>query len=626
MLWWRRRAKGQRFAVLVVLFVLISTSVIAVGPSWTMSVAGEPVAVAAATAEVGSRGVDLEFGDVHVSGPPGVAPVGTILTARLSHERPSGKAAELTLAGNGITLDLGGRQPAKPLTVTMPAPRPPDSAEAAVMVTRRSGSANAELLPASYSPEDGRITAEVSHLSPFWPAFIRFDALADFVRDFLGQTTGLTGKRPQCAGKSASIQDGGTITLGGDFSPKANPVVWPCLRIEGDKTVVTLTANGPLPWRVRAAPNAVLAPPGTVDAHNAVILSAYQTLVTHRPYAEGLLIPGVPMTYRLPTAELPGVVQGVADSGTYLGMALLFAFDLAMSVFGVDTKSIGQSVEALTCLGNAVEAADLSTSSAGSELADFARAVLNCAGIVAKAANGTLPGPAKVVLTILGSGIALVAAGIQGAVATVTNTDKFRIPLEVKYPGGDRAPATKVITVVPVNRSGNPAPGYSVVDEDTPVDCSYGDVSDPSPASVGRNIVMCSPSAAAADICWTQADRVTVLCGWDPRDKTLHRFRATAPINDVGQAPSPAPWQLELENGADCRLRDGGSWSGRSDNLVGAYYCRDRQEVVLASADELINKQSPKWTVMYGVLDDRATGSPPPQTIGVKTAYYAGSP
>jgi hypothetical protein len=110
-----------------------------------------------------------------------------------------------------------------------------------------------------------------------------------------------------------------------------------------------------------------------------------------------------------------------------------------------------------------------------------------------------------------------------------------------------------------------------------------------------------------------------VLCGWDPRDKALHRFRAGAPIGDV-------PWTLELENGADCRLRDGGSWSGRSDDLVGAYYCRDRKEVVLASADELIDKRSRMWTVRYGVLDDRTTGSPPPQTVRVRVAYYAGSP
>jgi hypothetical protein len=439
MLWWDRRTKGQLVAVLVMLIVLVAAAAIAVWRTRASLVADTPVPFESVTVEVGPNGVALDLGDVHITGPADVAPTGTTLTATLVHQAPTGTTAKLTTSADGISLDLDGHQPDKPLTLTMPAPRPPDSAAAAVLVTHRSDTAKTQLIAATYSPANGTITADVSHLSSFWPSFIRFDAVGDLVRDFLGQTTGLTGKRPKCVGTPATTTSGDTISLGGDFSVKANPVVWPCVHIEGDTAVVTLNANTPLPWRVRAAPNATLDPPGTVDVRKAMILSGYRTLVTHRPYAEGLLIPGVPMTYRLPAADLPGGVQGLADVGTYLGMALLFAFDVAISAFGVDTTSIGDSVETLSCLGDAVDAADLSTSSAGSELADFARAVLNCASTLVKAAGGALPGPAKVILTILGSGIALVTAGIQGATATLTNTDRFSIPIKVKYvAGGER--------------------------------------------------------------------------------------------------------------------------------------------------------------------------------------------
>jgi pimeloyl-ACP methyl ester carboxylesterase len=190
-----------------------------------------------------------------------------------------------------------------------------------------------------------------------------------------------------------------------------------------------------------------------------------------------------------------------------------------------------------------------------------------------------------------------------------------------------RSLTTKIINVVPVDKSGNPAPGYTVVDDGGPVDCGSPS-SDPSPASVGPNIVYCSPTAAEADICWPKPNQITILCGWYPWDKTLHQNTATAPITPVPAAHDPDPWALQLNDGAKCRLRNGGSWSGRSDNLVGAYSCDRGNEVVLVAQQNgtVIDKTSPEWTVQVGVLDDKQTGSPPPTTVHVLTAYFASSP
>jgi pimeloyl-ACP methyl ester carboxylesterase len=183
---------------------------------------------------------------------------------------------------------------------------------------------------------------------------------------------------------------------------------------------------------------------------------------------------------------------------------------------------------------------------------------------------------------------------------------------------------TKVVTVVPVDRNGNPAPGFTVVNDGGPVDC--GSPSYPSPAAVTPGIVSCFPTAAAADICWPQSDHLTVLCGGYPWDGQLHRNTATSAITPVAAATDPQPWALELADGSRCRLRNGGAWSGRSDGLVGAYSCDQTDEVVLTDPNaETIDKARPQWMVQVGVLDDRQTGSPPPRTVAIRVAYFAGA-
>lgn len=186
---------------------------------------------------------------------------------------------------------------------------------------------------------------------------------------------------------------------------------------------------------------------------------------------------------------------------------------------------------------------------------------------------------------------------------------------------------TKVVTVVPVDRNGKPASGYKVVDDGGSVDC--GSPTYPSPAAVTPGIVYCAPTAADADICWPEPDHLTLLCGLYPWDGQLHRNTASAPVTSVTPVADPQPWALQLADGTRCRIRNGGSWSGRSDGLVGAYSCIGTDYVVLSRTDpvpETIDKTKPQWTVQVGVLDDRQTGSPPPRTEAVHVAYFAGAP
>ncbi|WP_143268732.1 hypothetical protein [Amycolatopsis vastitatis] len=398
-------------AAAAIIFVVTRTTIATV-PSHT------------ATAKVTDQGVSLSVDEVTVAGPPGIAPAGATLSATTSTDAPFGAAAAM-FTGAGGTLELslsGGLQPAQPLSVTFPVTGPVPESAAATVLTNPSGTTGTHLIPASFDPARRTITAQVDHLSKFWPGFFNFGALTGNIKNFLGQTTGITAAKPDCAGQAANGPDGTTVTLGGDIN---GAPVWPCVRIEDGKAVVTLTGNSPLPWRIRAAPAATLNPPGTVDASKALVLAGYDTLVKTRPYAEGLLIPGVPLTYRLPAAKLPGVVAGQADVGTYLGMALLFGLDEALTVFGVNLGQIGTSADALRCLGDAVDAAKLGTHPRIDAIAGLTKAVLSCIGAV----GHDVPGPIKVVIGILTTGISLVAAGLQGAVLTLTGKDTFTINL-----------------------------------------------------------------------------------------------------------------------------------------------------------------------------------------------------
>jgi hypothetical protein len=177
--------------------------------------------------------------------------------------------------------------------------------------------------------------------------------------------------------------------------------------------------------------------------------------------------------------------------------------------------------------------------------------------------------------------------------------------------------------VVGVRKSGGPASGYAVTATGEQVsDC------DSSPASHDPGIVACYPHAASADICWVQPDRITLLCGGTPWDKELFQYASDRPVTP----PTPAgyevsPWGLELAGGLKCRLRNGGSWDGRADGYVGAYYCADDTQFVLSTTGQpLVDKTHPQWTVKVGQLGGDGDNFPPPKAVAVVTAYYAGMP
>jgi hypothetical protein len=395
-----------------------------------------PTADRGTTAEVTAQGVSLSVDGITITGPAGVAPPGTVLTASTGTGTPFGTGASMfTGIGSMLTVNLtNGLQPARPLSIRFPVRAAPPPGATGTVLTNPSGGTGTHLIPAAFDPAEQALTAEIDHLSSFWPGFFDFGKLADSVKRFAGQTTGITSARPNCTASPVTTGDGTSVTVGGAVN--GDPV-WSCLRVENGQAIVTMTPNSPLPWLLHAAPDAALEPPGSVDIGKAAVLAGYDTLIKTKPYAEGLLIPGVPRTYRFPVAQLPGVVTGKIDTGTYLGMALLFGIEEALEVFNIDTGLLETAADTMRCLGDGIEAAHVPTPPSVEAVANLTKAALSCVSTAAMAADHQAPGPVKVVIGILTTGVSLVAAGLQGIVRIATGTDTFTVNVSSRVPPAD---------------------------------------------------------------------------------------------------------------------------------------------------------------------------------------------
>jgi hypothetical protein len=196
-------------------------------------------------------------------------------------------------------------------------------------------------------------------------------------------------------------------------------------------------------------------------------------------------------------------------------------------------------------------------------------------------------------------------------------------------PAPARFVGTQVIAVVAVDADGHPANGYRLA----PAAPDPGTVTDvfgcaASRAAIADNIYSCAPSAAGADVCWPSGQR-SLLCLDDPWTKTLRRMGQAGPLPNVHPSATPAPFALLLDDGTQCRLRNGGAWGGRDDGLVGAYGCPGESPAVLVAVTpnpgaSAVDRSQALWTVKVGPLGAGDPHFPPPQTRTVTTAWFAG--
>ena len=128
-----------------------------------------------------------------------------------------------------------------------------------------------------------------------------------------------------------------------------------------------------------------------------------------------------------------------------------------------------------------------------------------------------------------------------------------------------------------------------------------------------------------ADACWVEAGENSILCLSDPMTRSVVRLwmegsvGAYLPTGPAEYTGTPSPIRLDLDSGARCRLRNGGSWGIQESDpdLVGAYGC-DNGDVIWTERGSStgINQSQRTWTVRAGGETGDLT------TYKVETAYY----
>lgn len=244
-------------------------------------------------------------------------------------------------------------------------------------------------------------------------------------------------------------------------------------------------------------------------------------------------------------------------------------------------------------------------------------AAVATAGLVLTGCGGTTPEAPTVVTEVVTQTADAPPTGSQTTGSETTGTSTST---------GTTSGQTEVITVVAVNRDGTPASGWTVDSSGIGSTVSCGPPMMPSRSATSNDIYSCSPSAAGAHTCWpTPASSTTLYCLGAPWDRTLRQLTSDVPLQPVTKPADPQPLALELANGIKCTIRTGGAWGGRSDGYLGAYGCADTNDVVLAKDAQLIDTSGAQWTVKTGPLGVNDAEFPPPATVGVVRAYYAGT-
>lgn len=183
--------------------------------------------------------------------------------------------------------------------------------------------------------------------------------------------------------------------------------------------------------------------------------------------------------------------------------------------------------------------------------------------------------------------------------------------------------STEVVTIAPLDDSGEPGSEYTIVHEMREVECHS-----PSPSAVDADIVWCGTTADSANVCWVKPDRTSLLCGVSPWDKQLRELYSAGKVQKMKPEAEPKPWAMELTGGDKCQARIGGAVDPLPFELIHMYYCEKSDRIIVSGPGvKLVEKSSAKWTVQ--VVDREKVAKEgekyklPPRT-SVAKVYFAG--
>jgi len=170
--------------------------------------------------EVAPSGMTVHFQGGWVDVPAGAVARQQMLHIRMAPALPSAPATKLMHPlVTGVSVDLSGVQPLRPLTIALSVPRTlPSGArpqDMFVATVPSSGPAVPVLLATRYDSADQMLVAQADHLSSFYPVWLVGQALvSQFTRE-MAEVLQIRAPRPACAGQKVSLADGSSRRVRG---------------------------------------------------------------------------------------------------------------------------------------------------------------------------------------------------------------------------------------------------------------------------------------------------------------------------------------------------------------------------------------------------------------------------
>lgn len=230
---------------------------------------------------VGPSGMKVRFPGGWVDVPAGAVARQQTLHVRSAPPLPSAPASRLMHSmARGITVDLSGLQPRRPLSIALPVSSALPSGvrpQALFVATVPSQGAAPLLLAASYDSTDHVLITQAGHLSSFYSVWLDGQSVVRWLTGTMAQLLQIRAPRPPCVDQPVQLADGSTVKYApGTWSDRTDPLLWGCLAGSGSDpghVVVALTDNRPMGYSVQLAPGASLSrDPPTLDSSTARLL------------------------------------------------------------------------------------------------------------------------------------------------------------------------------------------------------------------------------------------------------------------------------------------------------------------------------------------------------------------
>jgi hypothetical protein len=440
---------GLRLLVIAAVLGLVASCTAGTGQRPVPSLAGFPEV----SQTVGPSGMKVGFPGGWVKVPAGAIAGEKMLHIRVASPMPASSAARLmhSLAA-GVTVDLSGLQPQRPLSVALPVPQPLPagvSPQALFVAAVESPGAAPRLLATRYDSTDHTLIAQASHLSSFYPVWLDGQAVAQWLASTMVQVLQIRVPRPACADQPFALADGSTLKFtSGPWSAGSDPLLWGCLAASNTQpgnVVAALTDNRPMGYTVQIAPGAsVNRDPPTLDsgtarllfdiasagnARNLELLTAASTIRISIP-GGGLSSAGAPVIVAAVRANMAVVAASAAQSAFLILEGLLQVIAAPESATLSATLDASGNIDCITAAVTAPGPIGLDQVLGGTQLG------LRCLGSVLK---GSATGIALTVLAAVTSFIATFTGALNLVLSQLTGTDTFTVALQ-------RIPATSIPT------------------------------------------------------------------------------------------------------------------------------------------------------------------------------------